>query len=172
MNRNDFWNLIDSTRPKSGNVDQHLSRLEKALAKLEARDLLDFEKIRVELSHESYDARLWEVVAILCGGGCGDDSFSYFRDWLKLQGEAAFTRVLREPERLPEWYPPGKLDFADGFGSLAMSTFSAKFPERNFDVEYDGPYGPGELKGDLYRTEEELQAKYPELWDRYLGEYD
>ena len=106
------------------------------------------------------------------GGGCGDDSFDYFRSWLIMQGKDTFERVLREPERLPQWYPPGKLDFADGFGSLAMTAFEENYPDRNFDAEYDGPYGPGELKGEMWRTDEELQAMYPELWDRYLGEYD
>jgi hypothetical protein len=163
---------MDSTRPKNGNVEKHLERLGKALAKLDARDLLDFEKIHVEMSHESYDARLWNVMAILCGGGCGDDSFDYFRSWLIMQGEAAFRKVLKQPERIPEWYPPGKLDYADGFGSLARTAFEEQYADRNFDAEYDGPEGPGELKGKLARTEEDLEAMFPDLCEKYPGGYD
>ncbi len=172
MNRKQFWKLIDSTRPRDGDVELHFERLQEALAKLNARDLIGFEKVLVQLKHESYDARLWEVLAVLCGGGCGDDSFDYFRSWLILQGEHAFDRVLKEPERIPEWYPPGKIDFADGFGNLALNAFEEKYPDRVFDEAYDGPEGPGELKGELWKTDEELQAKYPELWEKYMGAYD
>ena len=172
MNRKTFWELMDSTRPKNGDVEKHLAQLRKALSRLDAGDLLDFEKITAELFHESYDARLWDVVSILCGGGCGDDSFDYFRGWLIMQGKEKFDRVLKQPERIPEWFPSGQIDFADGFGSLAVRAFEENYPDRDFYAEYDGPEGPGELKGELWRTEEELQSRYPELWDKYLGQYD
>ncbi len=172
MNRKKFWDLIETTRPKTGDGKEHLQRVEKALSKLNAKDLVNFEEIRVTLMHESYDARLWEVLAILCGGGCGDDSFDYFRNWLIMQGKKVFAQVLEEPQQLPELYPPGQLGFVQELGSLASSVFAERFPESDFDAYYDGPYGPGELQGELWNTDAELQAKYPEIWEKYFGAYD
>jgi hypothetical protein len=77
MNRAEFWQLIDSTRPKGFWAALHSGAL--------------------EVMAESYRWDLWGA-AYIVNGGCSDDGFEYFRAWLISQGRQYYEKCLRDPE--------------------------------------------------------------------------
>jgi hypothetical protein len=71
------------------------------------------------MSHEAYDWNLWGA-AYLINGGCSDDGFHYFCNWLTLKGRDVFQAALTNPDTLADVVDPD-----DG------------------DVELGGSPGPG-----------------------------
>ena len=102
MNRVTFWRLIETTGAESrGNTELHEKLLCASLAQLGPDACLGFDRILGELMGESNDWALWGA-AYLIHGGCSDDGFDYFRGWLIAQGEAVFTRAVRDPDSLAD----------------------------------------------------------------------
>jgi len=167
MDRKAFWKMIDDARPKRGGDREHAQRLEKNLASLDVAEIVSFERNLVELMHESRSADLWNVVRII-QGGCGDDGFDYFRGWLILKGEKAFYDVLENPRRLPGHLKKKEFGCCQEMGGVARQAFVRK--TGRWDMPYDGPKGPGALKGRLIADEEELKNAYPDLWKKYVEE--
>jgi hypothetical protein len=61
----------------------------------------DFWSHHLDCLHRSYDARLW-LAAVTLINGCGDDTFTDFRDWLIAQGKARFEAALKDPDSLAD----------------------------------------------------------------------
>lgn len=111
----EFWQIIEAGR--------HAGLRRPLLAKLLGRAEFDQERqlaaITAELDRLSPDQLvafkvwlgdqmqranrwdLWGAAYVMCGG-CGDDSFEYFRAWLLGQGRQAFDRAIEDPETLAD----------------------------------------------------------------------
>lgn len=103
MTLDEFWEHIKKTRRKD--PDAHVEKLEARLAKLPPDEILDFDHWWTVLARESYDRNLWGA-AYLINGGCSDDGFDYFRDWLILQGRDVFQAAVSDPDSLADVLGP------------------------------------------------------------------
>lgn len=93
-----FWSIIERTRGPGGQ-DAQAERLLRILWEFPPAEVRTFAKEYQENSQRAYDWDLW-AAAYLINGGCSDDCFAYFRDWLIGQGEVTFEGALRNPETL------------------------------------------------------------------------
>ena len=59
---------------------------------------------------EAYFWGLWGV-AYLVNGGCSDDGFEYFRNWLVLQDRDVFEAAVRHPDSLADVVDPDEEDY-------------------------------------------------------------
>lgn len=183
MNRLGFWKLIESTRPGDSGCEQHVENLIARLQVMKPEQIAAFESHRLGLKVEAYDVRVLEVLWILTGGGPGDEGWTCFTNWLILQGNRAFQQVLKSPERLPEFYPPGTEIYAHGLDHVATSAYEEAGGREDFVQFYErlhGPYQAPDLPRGAKcdpRTEDEevlttrLRKKYPTLWE-YEAKYD
>ena len=94
MTLKEFWEHIEKTRRKD--PDAHVERLIARLAKLPPNKIIEFAHRWNELHRASYNWNLWGA-AYLINGGCSDDGFDYFRDWLLLQGRKVYEGALKNP---------------------------------------------------------------------------
>lgn len=87
-----FWSLIDGARGDAG-------ALERALARLTPFEIAGFDAWfwAYHIAIDRHD--LWAAVYAICGG-CSDDGFAYFREWLIGRGQAAVLAAVRDPESL------------------------------------------------------------------------
>ncbi|MBI2813419.1 MAG: DUF4240 domain-containing protein [Opitutae bacterium] len=97
MNRDEFWQLIDSTRPKGLWAALHSGAMEIKLETLSEEEIISFEQHFRGLMAESYRWDLWGA-AYIVNRGCSDDGFEYFRAWLISQGKRYYEKCLRNPE--------------------------------------------------------------------------
>ncbi len=97
MTRDDFWQLIDSTRPKGFWAAMHAGYLEMKLETLSEDEIISYEQHFRQVMAESYRWDLW-AAAYIVNGGCSDDGFEYFRAWLISQGKHYYEKCLRNPE--------------------------------------------------------------------------
>ncbi len=168
MNKDQFWQIIDSVHAGSGgDMDRKCELLKEELATLEDQELREFIDHFDSADAAAYTWPLWGAAYVM-HGGCSDDSFSDFRATLISQGRAVFERSLAEPESLVE------LDFADeeavcleGFQYVKDDAAKEKLgeiPKRNVDFPND-PTGPE-------WDEDELEQLFPKLSAKYSGGND
>ena len=124
-----------------------------------------------ELLHEAYSWELWGAAYQLLGG-CSDDSFEYFRNWLILQGRETFDAVLADPDSLADVVSDEFVDEEDvSCEELSYAPAEAyeavtgeEMPEHR-----DVPEEP-ELGEEFDFDEEEvMRQRYPRLSEREMG---
>lgn len=156
MNDSEFWKIIQSTQADSH--DAQLQNLRTALSKLSEEELIAFDAAYRAQIRRAYSWDLWAGAFILLGG-CSDDGFDYFRDWLIAQGEAAFEASLDDPEALIDIPIQEDAEF-EAFRYVMGAVFEERFG-RALPIGSDPE--PLEPEGDPW-DEDELPQKLPKLW--------
>ena len=164
MDDDRFWALVAAAREAAGDADEdRIEGLEQVLLTHHPDDVLEFQR--------HYDDRLarawrWDVwgAAFVMRGGCSDDGFRHFRDWLISEGEAVFEAALDDPESLASQEPGGEFAL-EAFGYVAAEVYEqmtdAEMP-RGKAVEAASPAGKA-------WDESDLPARFPRLAARFRG---
>jgi hypothetical protein len=173
MRESEFWDLIDSARRSVSLVSEMPKWLVDHLKEMTISEIVDFGCLSRAASIAAYDDRLWAAAyAIL--GGCSDDSFSDFRDWLIAQGKQCYDRTLVTPDCLAEieHFPTRDqitiLGFS--FGSVPFNAYKAKTGLKDFS-ERMGVLPPSAWRlkneGIWEDNEESLKRVVPRLYARF-----
>src|SRR5262249_42226853 len=147
---------------------EQVRELQRLLERLPPEEIISFEEHFVGVMHESYRADFWDILEIVDGhnGPISHDTFEYFSYWLILYRRGTFERVLYQLDVLADIFDE-KWDFTNqSLGGVAWRAYQRKTGEDR--MPYQGPTGPGILKGDSL-TDEEVRARYPSLWARFLA---
>lgn len=128
MNKDLFWNIIDTVNQTFSDKDQESRRclVVEKLVKLSLEDILDWHLILTEYEDATYRNDLWAASAAL-GAHYTDDGFTYFRSWLISRGKAVYMNAMRDPDSLAK-VPMSKgeaLNF-ERFGYAAYEAYDAK----------------------------------------------
>lgn len=176
MDEDRFWALVDAARAESGGDDDTLvEALHVAVFKLDAEEILGYQRRFGELHERSYTTALWGA-AYLLNGGCSDDGFDYFRGWLIARGRNVFDAALANPDSLAD--VPGVADDErdylelEAMLSVALDAWMDK-TSADMDAFYDALGDTGSLpdlgefewddgQGDM--DEAAGQRLYPRLW--------
>ena len=102
MDEDKFWGIIKLTKDKSKNdyeIQQEV--LSKELHKLTPDKIILFGNRFRFFRGQAYTWELWGAIYII-HGGCGDDSFNDFREWVIGQGKEFYYKTIKDPETLVE----------------------------------------------------------------------
>lgn len=168
MTTDEFWALLDRTRPEDADPTAHAAAVTRELVAAGLADTADFAGRFDDAMDALYTWDLWGA-AYLAFGGCGDDSFEYFRAWLIGQGRSTWNRARSEPDRLLADLLDGSSDpdrrweelgVHDGevvlyAGGDAQRELSGDWPSRP-------AHRPVEPDGDEW-DEEDLPSRFPTL---------
>src|SRR5262245_22449335 len=105
MTEEAFWHIIEQSRRefdpalRDGNMDRQAELLREVLSELPADDVQAFRSVFSELHHRAYRWDLWGAAYVI-GGGCSDDGFMDFRDWLISMGRDVYEEALSAPASL------------------------------------------------------------------------
>ena len=162
MDDESFWAFIGAARDAAGDdVEDRVGGLEQVLLNHHPDEVRDFQHKYDELLARAYRWDLWGA-AHLMNGGCSDDGFRYFRDWLISAGEAAYEAALADPDSLAD------VDQDEEFELEAFGYVAAEVYEQMTDVEM--PRGrslePASPAGKAWR-EDDLPALFPRLGRKY-----
>ena len=83
MNEQEFWDTIEASRDVDPSTQ--LQKLSEKLSALPAEHILIFQSHYDQRMEQAYNWDLWGA-ACMIKGGCSDDAFHYFRDWLVSRG--------------------------------------------------------------------------------------
>ena len=97
----EFWMHIEAVKREAPSVEVVPRLLTRRLGQLPENEIVDFSNHFRDCLNRSNDGCLWVAASVMMGG-CGDDSFDYFRGWLIAQGQRVFEAVLAEPDSMAE----------------------------------------------------------------------
>ena len=165
MDENEFWKIIDKSRSASKNNYQvQINSLKTILLTLEPADIEKFNNRFTALLALSYDYKLWGASYVI-NGGCSDDCFDYFRQYLIGHGKEKFYQTLKDPESCASWIKSEEEDNWEGLQYSAMDAYKQKTGK-----EIPRTYQPKfELKGKQF-DEETVMKQYPKLAKKFMGE--
>jgi len=105
-----FWNIIAET--KSDDQDTQSEQLKSRLSQLSKDELIAFESTYRTKLNAAYNWNLW-AGAYIINGGCSDDGFDYFCDWLISRGQSVYETALQNPESLVGEATPWDTEFEE-----------------------------------------------------------
>lgn len=177
MKKVDFWKHIELS--KRSEPEEHEERLVNRLSKLRPSDILRFGKWWNSVRDAAYTWKLWGA-AYLINGGCSDDGFVYFRDWLILKGEAVYKAALNNPDALSKVrVDPGEAEWEcypamDAYCQVAGIDDNEQFFEA-YEAAFGMHFGPASDDPNVmpqgkrwdFDDDEEMQKRYPRLHKKF-----
>ena len=157
-----FWNIIEQAKSLAENdIEQRPVALKQILMGQTAEQIQRFEQIYREKLLEAYRWELWGAAYVI-QGGCSDDSFDYFRDFLISEGQQIFAQALKSPDDLAHIDLPDDVeleDFRYAIGDAYEAVTGQGLPVNTVSF-------PAEPAGQAW-TEDQLNALYPQLCAKY-----
>ena len=163
MDEDQFWKLIEKARVAANNNYQtQIVTLKSALLALEPKEIEKFDNTFTALLASTYDWKLWGAAYVI-NGGCSDDCFDYFRQYLIGQGKDRFYQTLKDPESCIDWIKSEGDDEWEGLQYSAMDAYKQK-TGKDLPRSYMPKF---ELKGEEF-DEETVHKKYPKLAKKFM----
>ena len=164
MDDDRFWTFIGAARDAAGDdVEDRVSGLEQVLLNHHPDEVAEFRQKYDEMLARSYRWDLWGAAHVI-GGGCSDDGFRYFRDWLISEGEAVFEAALANPDSLADVAQDEDFEL-ESFGYVAGEVYEQMTDQ---PLPASRTLEPAEPIGHEWQ-EEELPAMLPRLWKKFGG---
>lgn len=172
-----YWNIINESQKVDGAQDRQLQFLKQKISQLNPIEIIGF-KLRTDyLLYQSYTSEMW-CAAHIMNGGCSDDGFEYFRNWIISQGKSAYYIALNNPDDLIQFYDPS-LEFYrfEELMYVALDVFLAKTNKNMYDYIDDAHFKTNEAHypnlNFNWSEENKVQIKTlcPKLYDRFIGDF-
>jgi hypothetical protein len=162
MDDEEFWALVEAARDASNdNVDDRPGALEQLLMSRAPDEVQDFQDCYDEVLRRANRWNLWGA-AYLMNGGCSDDTFRYFRDWLISEGRHVFEAALADPDTLADLPRMDGFELED-YGYVASDVYQQITGNDLEPAIFDeSPDPEGEEWG-----EDELPTMFPRLAEKY-----
>ena len=159
-----FWACIAAARDAAGDdVDDRVDGLEQVLLTCHPDDVAAFQHKYDELLARAYRWDLWGA-AWLMNGGCSDDGFRDFRDWLISEGEAVYEAALADPDSLADVAQDEAFEL-ESFGYVALEVYEQLTDAPLPRGSVTDPASPAGQAWD----EDALPARFPRLARRFAA---
>ena len=167
MTESEFWQLIAASRKgwkpddTEGSRERQAALLRRLFKPLSAGKLIAFERHFRRLHKAAYHWDIW-AAAYEFAGGCSDDGFHYFRNWLISMGRDVYAAAIENPDSLVDVFPgleDEDIEFEE-FGYICDAAFKAK-TGRHILVEEIFPPSEVVSKLEPASIEEHLLASQP-----------
>ena len=162
MDDQEFWALVEAARVASNdNVDDRPGALEQLLMRRQPDEVQDFQDLYDKMRRRANRWSLWGA-AWLMNGGCSDDGFRTFRDWLISEGRAVFEAALDNPDTLADVPDIEGFELED-YGYVAADVYQELTGD---ELEPAEPAEAEAPEGEEW-NEEELAEMFPRLAEKY-----
>ncbi len=165
-----YWDIVDDSLANSKNKIDQEQYLIRTLRKLSPKEMIGFELRSDKFRHDTYTSELW-CAAYIMNGGCSDDGFEYFRNWIISRGKEVYYKAKENPDSLVS-VEVGNGDYYDfeSFSSVALVAFQQVTGENLYDyISEDFHSNLGDYKTFEFNWEEEdpetMRAICPQLFE-------
>ncbi len=166
-----FWKIVDQSLKNNTGQSGQLSFLIKEIENLSPQEMIGFRLRTDHLLYHTYTSQMW-CAASLMNGGCTDDGFEYFRNWIISRGKDVYFNAKKNPDSLISEYIEGR-DFYDfeEFWYVALSAFENTTGKNLYDYIADNfktnepNYPSFEITWDSAKPET-MKAICPQLFDK------
>lgn len=163
MDEIQFWSIIEAGGDKaSADPEYQLIAIRKELLKLSPEEVKEFQQQYSDKLEDAYTWDLW-AAAYLINGGCSDDGFVYFREWLISRGRAVYMAAVENPDSLAGLTDPEHDDYEfEDLGYLLLEAYEILTGE---EIPVIYPSGTVEPKGKRwnFHDDAEILRRLPNL---------
>jgi hypothetical protein len=165
-----FWAIIAKacrSNPRKAE-EEWAERLQKALEKLPADEIVEWNHIFDRLATQAYTIDLWGA-AYLINGGASDDGFYYFRCWLIGMGQEVYEAAIANPDSLADVNLPPEVDAEAEIYAAAHLAWIA-VTGKTYDDPYPARNESARLRGRRwdFDDDEQVRRRFPRLAAKYL----
>ncbi len=132
-----FWSIVEKSLENTNNQDDQERFLVKEIEKLTPKQMIGFRLRTDKLLYDTYNSEMW-CAGYIMNGGCSDDGFEYFRNWVISRGKETFYSAKDNPDSLISEFVEGN-DFYEfeGFWYVALTAFKNKTGKELYDYISD-----------------------------------
>ncbi len=172
LNEDLFWEIIDKSLQNTTNQDLQEQYLIKEIGKLTPKEMIGFRLQTDRLLYETYNSEMW-CAGYIINGGCSDDAFEYFRNWVISRGKDTFLKTKENPDYLINEVVDGAEFYEfESFWYVALEAFQKKTGKDLYDfIDYDNfKMGEGNYPQFEFTWEEEnpesMKKRCPRLFEK------
>ncbi len=163
-----FWNIIDTSIKRSNDIDEQEEILISELEKMSIQEMLSF-KLRVEdLANAIHTSEMW-CAGYLMNGGCSDDGFDYFKNWVISRGKEVYYKAKENPDNLSDYYTEeneGEFEF-ESLDYVAVDAFENKTEEDLYDYMPERTFNRSDFEFNWDEDDEESMKRIcPKLFEK------
>ena len=163
MNEHRFWGLIMEARAGTkNNYKAQIMNLKRLLFNLEPQEIEQFDNRFMAMMDVAYDNRLWAAASVI-NGGCSEDCFDFFRQYLISQGKERFYATLKDPESCSTWIKSETEEDWEGLLYVAAQMYRMK-TGKEIPASYQPVFA---LKGEPFNDDSALK-QYPKLAKKFI----
>lgn len=175
LNEDKFWEIVAQSLENANDEYEQEQKLIEEISKLSPKEMIGFRLRTDKLLHDTYNPEMW-CAGYVMNGGCSDDGFEYFRNWVISRGKATYYQAKDNPDSLINELTDSMDEYEfENFWYVALEAFKLKtgkelydyIDENNF-LTKDGYYPPFEFNWEEERPET-MKAICPQLFDKLLN---
>ena len=132
-----FWSIVEKSLQATKNQDDQERVLVKEIEKLTPKQMIGFRLRTDGLLYDTYNSEMW-CAGYIMNGGCSDDGFEYFRNWVISRGKETYYSAKDNSDSLISEFVEGT-DFYEfeSFWYVALTAFKNKTGKGLYDYISD-----------------------------------
>lgn len=132
-----YWEIIDKSLKNTSNQDAQEQYLTTEISKLTLQQIIGFRLRTDKLLFDTYTSEMW-CAGYVINGGCSDDMFEYFRNWVISRGKNVYYKAKENPDSLID-YIDEELEFYEfeSFWYVANNAFEKRTGKNLYDYISD-----------------------------------
>lgn len=166
-----YWTIVDKSLKQTDNQNDQEQFLIKEIAKLTPKEMIGFRLRTDKLLYDTYNAEMW-CAGYIMNGGCSDDGFEYFRNWVISRGKKVYYDAKLNPDNLISEVDKNAEDYEfESFWYVALEAFEQQTGKALYDYIDDdnfhtkeGEYPPIEFNWEE-ENPESMKKICPKLFD-------
>jgi hypothetical protein len=162
-----YWTIIDNSLKNTSNQDDQEHYLIKEIGNLTPKQMVGFRLRTDKLLHDTYNSELW-CAGYIMNGGCSDDGFEYFRNWIISRGKETYYSAKQNPDNLiKEVNEHSDIYDFESFWYVALEAFKGKTGKDLYDYIDDENFHTkeGQYPQIEFNWEEELLLTW--VWQKW-----
>ncbi len=132
-----YWKIVASSLQHTNYQYDQEQFLIKEIGKLTPHQMIGFRLRTDKLLYDTYNAEMW-CAGYIMKGGCSDDGFEYFRNWVISRGRGVYYAAKENPDSLITETGSGTDEFEfENFWYVALEAFKDKTAQDLYDYVDD-----------------------------------
>lgn len=133
LNEDLYWAIIDKSLKNTTNQDDQEQYLINEIGNLTPKQIIGFRLRTDKLLYDTYNSDMW-CAGYIMNGGCSDDGFEYFRNWIISRGKTTYYNTKQNPDNLiSEVNSELEIYDFESFWYVALEAFNQKTGKDLYD---------------------------------------
>ena len=154
LDENLFWSIIEKSLKNTRSQDEQEQFLIKEISKLTPKEMIGFRLRTDKLLYDTYNSDMW-CAGYIMNGGCSDDGFEYFRNWVISRGKDTYYNAKQNPDNLlSEVDEDAEMYDFESFWYVALEAFKQKTGKDLYEY----------IDNDNFKTKEGQYPQFEFTW--------